>query len=108
MLLSLIYNFVKITLYSGFGFGILGLCFGTILELIEAMVQIKAMINNIMFTQYNCVDYFNYFIKYIYTACYSISWFGFVFFIVGLLLPSIILNLIILYFINKYNQYFSK
>lgn len=109
-LLSLIYNFVKITLYSGLGFGILGLCFGTTLELVEAMVEIKAMINNLLFTQYNLhfIDCFNYFIKYIFDSCYSIIWFGFVFFIIGLLLPLIILNLIILYFINKYNQYFPK
>ena len=109
-LLSLIYNFVKITLYSGLGFGILGLCFGIILELVEVIVEIKAMVNNLIFIQYNShfIDRFNYFIKYIFDTCYSIMWYGFVFFIIGLLLPSIILNLIILYFINKYNQYFSK
>jgi len=103
-LLSLIYNFVKITLYSGFGFGIFGVCFGIILELVDATVEIKAMINDLTFTQYHCIDYFNYFIKYIYTAFYSIIRFGFVFFIIGLLLPSIAFTLIILYFVNKYNQ----
>ena len=49
-----------------------------------------------------------YFIEYIFTVGYSIIWFGFVFFIVGLLLPSIVSILTILYLINKYNQYFGK
>lgn len=110
MLLSLMYNFTKISLYSGIGLGILGLVFGIIHELVEAMVWIKSTLNNITIIQYNlyCINFYDYFIEYIFTVGYSIIWFSFVFIIVGLLLPSIVSILTTLYLINKYNQYFGK
>lgn len=107
MLLNSIYNFGKISFYFGVVFGISGLVYGIIYGLIEATNKIKSYHPSII--QYNSfyINYYNYLIEYVNSIIYSIGFFGIISFIVGLVLPSIVSFLTILYFINKYNQYFK-
>lgn len=102
----LLYNFVKISAYSGIGLGIFGLLYGIGYGFMEASEEIKSPKYQ-QIIQYNpfYVNYYNYFIKYISSITYSSLWFNRIFFIIGLLLPSILSMMSILYFINKFNQY---
>lgn len=107
MLLNLIYNFVKISFYLGFVSGIFGVVFGIMHGLIEATNKIKSYHPAII--QYNpfYINYYNYLIEYVNSISYSIEFFGTISFIIGVILPSIVSILTVLYFINKYNQYFK-
>lgn len=107
MLLNLIYNFCRISFYLGFISGIFGVFFGIIYGFIEATNKIKSYHPAII--QYNpfYINYYNYLIEYVNSISYSIVFFGTISFIVGLVLPSIVLILTVLYLINKYNQYFK-
>lgn len=102
---DLLYNFVKISFYSGIGLGIFGLIYGIGLGFVETSEEIKSLKYHSII-QYNpfYVNYYNYFIKYISSITNSMLSFNRIFFIIGLLLPSMILIISILYFVNKFNQ----
>lgn len=110
MLLGLIYNFGRISFYLGFVSGIFGVFFGIIYGLIEATNELKSLRYHSAIIQYNpfYINYYNYLIEYVNYISYSMVYFSFVFFTIGLLLPSIVSILTILYLINKYNLHLKK
>lgn len=109
MIFYLFYYFIRISFYFGLGTGLFGLYIG----IIESWYKIAYMIN-VSYTTVNvyptinnykesCISIYNCFIE-----CVNfIAYFTAGFFVGGLVIPSCILFLIILYFINKYNQYYK-
>lgn len=110
MLLGLIYNFGRISFYLGFVSGIFGMFFGIIYGLIEATNELKSLQYHPSIIQYNpfYINYYNYLIEYVNSICYSMVYFSIILFIIGLLFPSIVSILTILYLINKYNRHLKK
>jgi hypothetical protein len=97
MIFNLINNFIKISFYSGLGFGLLGF----FISIIECWYKATNRILPIQI-EYNqlYINYYNYFVEYI----ESILFFTSIFFVGGFVCPLSIVVLSILtiiYFINR-------
>jgi hypothetical protein len=91
MIFNLINNFIKISFYSGIGFGL----FGLFISIIECWYKATNTRYPILI-EYNQL-HINYFIEYIESILFLII----IFFIGGFVFPLCMLILTILYFINR-------
>lgn len=94
-MISVLFYFIKISHLVGLVFGLLGMGIGLIRGYSDANQTINSY--HPTYTQLKpfYINYYNYMVEYINEICYWLTMFSLIFYLIGFILPTIILILLI-------------